>query len=80
MHIDLRYILVKKILRETALGATANVIRLFCSIRNNCNYIVYFDNEYTGVHLMAYLYSKGINLLEIVRDNSLLNCKFYDDL
>ena len=65
---------------EPDLGASANnVIRLCRSIPKNCNYIVYFDNYYTGIPLMSYLFSNGILSLGTVRRNRLPNCKFSSD-
>ena len=62
--------------REPDLGASSNiVVRLARLIPRNKNYKLYFDNYYTSVPLIVYLYNEGIFSLETVRRNSIRDCK-----
>lgn len=62
------------------LGAAANVVsRLSQIIPNHQNHIVYFDNFYTTLPLMVYLYSRGIYSLGTLRANRIANCKLPSD-
>jgi len=62
------------------LGASSNVvIRLSAKVPNNLNHIVYFDNFYTSLGLLAYLRSRGIYSLGTVRPNRVPNIKVSTD-
>ncbi|XP_047124186.2 piggyBac transposable element-derived protein 1-like [Hydra vulgaris] len=62
------------------LGAAANVVsRLSQIIPDHMNHIVYFDNYYSTLPLMIYLYSRGIYSLGTVRANRIANCKLPTD-
>lgn len=62
------------------LGAAANVVsRLSQIIPNHQNHIIYFDNFYTTLPLMVYLYSRGIYSLGTLRVNRIGNCKLPTD-
>lgn len=61
---------------EPDLGASANVVvRLSRKIPKNVQHKLYFDNYYTSVPLMVYLYQQGILSLGTVRRNRIPNCK-----
>lgn len=61
---------------EPDLGESGNtVVRLARMVSRNVNHIIYFDNFYTSVPLVAYLAKEGIFSLGTVRVNRLRNCK-----
>ena len=62
------------------LGAAANVVSgLSQIIPNHKNHIIYFDNFYTTLPLIVYLYSRGIYSLGTLRSNRIANCKLPTD-
>ncbi|XP_015376602.1 PREDICTED: piggyBac transposable element-derived protein 4-like [Diuraphis noxia] len=64
---------------EPDLGSSSNiVVRLSRDVPQYNNYKIYFDNFYTSVPVMDYLYSRGILSLGTVRTNRLPNCKLND--
>ncbi|KAJ8971561.1 hypothetical protein NQ317_009750 [Molorchus minor] len=61
---------------EEDLGATGNLVQRLCRIVPiNQNYVVYFDNFYTSLPLVACLAKKGIFSLGTVRRPRIPNCK-----
>ncbi|GFS98052.1 piggyBac transposable element-derived protein 3 [Nephila pilipes] len=61
---------------ETDLGASTNVvIRLARIISRNKNYTLYFDNYYTSIPLLAYLFKEGIYSLGTINRNRIPNSK-----
>lgn len=62
------------------LGAASNVVsRLSQIIPDHKQHILYFDNYYTAIPLMIYLYSRGIFSLGTIRTNRIANCKLSTD-
>lgn len=60
---------------EPDLGASSNiVVRLARLIPKNKKYKLYFDNYYTSVPVIVYLYKEGIFSLGTVRRNRIRNC------
>lgn len=64
---------------EADFGPVGNVvIRLVRGVPRNINHIVYFDNFYTSVPLVAHLSRQEIYSLGTVQYNRLVNCKLPD--
>ncbi|XP_025407636.1 piggyBac transposable element-derived protein 2-like isoform X2 [Sipha flava] len=64
---------------EPDFGASSNVvIRLTRNVPVNSNHKIYFDNYYTAIPMMEYLYNKNIYSLGTVRLNRLPNCPLPD--
>lgn len=65
---------------EPDLGASSNVVvRLARNIPKHLNHKVYFDNYYTSLPLLKYLYQQGILSLGTVRRNRIPDCKLPTD-
>ncbi|KAF2878824.1 hypothetical protein ILUMI_27348, partial [Ignelater luminosus] len=63
-------------INEPDLGPNANiVVRLSRDIPRFKNHKLYFDNYYTSVPLVVYLFKKGILSLETIRRNRIPNSK-----
>ncbi|KAE9522457.1 hypothetical protein AGLY_017118 [Aphis glycines] len=64
---------------EPDFGASSNVVvRLSRNVPVNKNHIMYFDNYYTAIPVMEFLYKKNIYSLGTVRINRLPNCPLPD--
>lgn len=62
--------------KEPNLGASANVVvRLAKIIPKYLRYRLYFDNYYTTLSLLQYLFKSGIHSLGTIRRNRIPNCK-----
>lgn len=68
---------VSNLAGEPDVGVVGNtVIRLCRSIPRNMNHILYFDNFYTSVPILHYLWTQGIYALGTIQRNRLgKNCK-----
>lgn len=61
---------------EPVLQPSANiVVRLVGEVPRYENYIIYFDNYFTTVHLLLYLRTQGVLPIGTVRRNRNKNCK-----
>lgn len=57
---------------EPNLGAASNIIVRLCRpIPRNVNHKVYYDNYFSGIHLLAYLEKLGIGSVATIRSNRL---------
>lgn len=66
-------------LNEPDFGASSNVVvRLTRNIPAKKNHKIFFDNYYTAIPLMEYLFSRGIHSLGTVRLPRLPNCPLPD--
>lgn len=66
-------------LNEPDFGASSNVVvRLTRNIPVNKNHKIFFDNYYTAIPIMEYLFSRGILSLGTVRLPRLPNCPLPD--
>lgn len=63
-----------RLVNEPDLGACGNIVlRLTRNVDKNKNHRLYFDNYYTSIPLMSYLYGNGIMSLGTVRKDRLPN-------
>lgn len=66
----------KRLPDEPDFGPVGNVvIRLVRGVPRHINHIIYFDNFYTSIPLVAHLGKEGIYTLGTVQSNRLVNCK-----
>ncbi|GBP47242.1 PiggyBac transposable element-derived protein 2 [Eumeta japonica] len=69
----------KRLPDEPDFGPVGNVvIRLVRGVPRHINHIIYFDNFYTSIPLVAHLGKEGIFTLGTVQSNRLVNCKLPD--
>lgn len=65
-----------RLVNEPDLGACGNIVlRMTRNVDTNKNHRLYFDNYYTSIPLMSYLYGNGIISPRTVRKDRLLNNK-----
>lgn len=66
----------KRLSDEPDFGPVGNVvIRLVRGVPRHINHIIYVDNFYTSIPLVAHLGKEGIYTLGTVQSNRLVNCK-----